>query len=290
MKKILSAFALVLSVCHVAFAESSVWKAQKGSAVVYLGGTCHILRESDYPLPPEFERAYRASDILVFETDIATLKAPATQARFLAKAVYADGSTVDKHLSAKAYAKLDSFCEANGIPLQAFSQFRPAMIMTTLTLLELTKMGATQEGVDSFFYQRAQKDNKRVEGLESADQQIDFLLSMADGEEDAFVDYSIEDLKTMREQFDQLADAWRRGDQGKLVELMVTELKVRQPKLYRKLITDRNREWLPVISAYKMTPKTRFVLVGVGHLVGPDGIIAALRAKGYRVDQIGAGR
>ena len=109
---------------------------------------------------------------------------------------------------------------------------------------------------------------------------------MADGDEDAFVIHSLQELKTIKQQFELLISSWRRGDTGKLAELLAIEFKTGQPKLYRKLIVDRNRNWLPVIEAAQKTPKTRFYLVGVGHLVGPDGIIAALKKKGYKVDKL----
>ncbi|QEM67552.1 TraB/GumN family protein [Geobacter sp. FeAm09] len=286
MKRVIAGIMLVLWACTGAGAESSVWKARKGDSVLYLGGTCHLLREADFPLPAEFDRAYRASQVVVFETDLDKLQAPATRQRFLAKAMYGDGSTVDKHLSAKAYAALSAFSEANGIPMQSFAQFRPSMIVMTLTLMELMKMGVTQQGVDSVYHARAVADKKAVDGLETADQQIDYVVSMADGNEDAFVDYSIEDMKNMREQFALLIGAWRTGDAARLDELMSGELKTRQPALYKRLIVERNRNWLPVIEGYQKLRQTRFVLVGVGHLVGPDGIIEALRRKGYTVDKL----
>jgi uncharacterized protein YbaP (TraB family) len=93
-------------------------------------------------------------------------------------------------------------------------------------------------------------------------------------------------MKTIGEKFDTLADAWRKGDVKKLDELMNTELKSRLPKLYKTLIVDRNRNWLPLIDAYRKTPRTEFILVGVGHLVGPDGIIETLKKKGYKVDKL----
>ena len=191
MKKIILSIVLVLFACSLAGAESSVWKAQKGKAVIYLGGTCHLLRESDYPLPPEFEQAYRASSVVVFETDIARMQDPATQQKLLAKARYADGSTVDRHLSAKTFKELSAYCEANGIPLQALSQLRPSLLMTTLIILELNKLGVSRQGVDQFFYESAARDKKAVEGLETVDEQIDYLVSMADGNEDEFVSYSL---------------------------------------------------------------------------------------------------
>ncbi|KAA0894195.1 TraB/GumN family protein [Oryzomonas rubra] len=286
MKRVIAGIMLVLFACSGAGAESSVWKARKGGSVLYLGGTCHVLREKDFPLPAEFDRAYRAAQVVVFETDLGKLQAPATQQRFLAKALYSDGSTVDKHLSPKAYAALSAFSEANGLPLSTFGQFKPSMIVTTLTLMELLKMGVTQQGVDNVYYARAIADKKAVDGLETADQQIDYVVSMADGNEDEFVDYSIEDMKNMREQFGLLVGAWRTGDAGKLDELMSGEFKARQPQLYKRLIVERNKNWLPVIEGYQKLRQTRFVLVGVAHLVGPDGIIEALRQKGYTVEKL----
>jgi uncharacterized protein len=286
MKRIVLSVVLVFFACTLASAESSVWKAQKGNFTLYLGGTCHVLREADYPLPPEFLTAYRASDILVLETDLGQLQDPATQQKMLEKAVYADGSSVEQHLSAKAYRELAAYCQAKGIPLQALSSFRPSMIVVTLTMLELAKLGVTQKGVDSFFYELAQKDGKAVEGLETADQQIDFMFTMADGNEDEFVSYSIQDMKTVEREFDNMAKAWRTGDLRKLDQLTIGELKTQQPKLYKKLISDRNRDWLPLIESYRKTPRTRFILVGAAHLVGPDGIIESLRKKGYQVNKL----
>lgn len=101
MKKIFLNIALVMLICTQAWAESSVWKIQKDNSVMYLGGTFHLLRPSDFPLPPEFAEAYQASDLLVFETDLGKFNEPSAQEKLLAKAVYADGSTIDQHLSAK---------------------------------------------------------------------------------------------------------------------------------------------------------------------------------------------
>lgn len=286
MKRIILGIALVVFACTGAAAESSVWKAQKDNAVIYLGGTCHLLRETDYPLPPEFDTAYKASEIVVFETDVGKIQEPATQQKLLLKAMYADGSTIEQHLSAKAYGELSAYCEANGIPLAAFSRLKPAMLLTTLTVMELMQLGVSQRGVDQFYYDLANKDGKTVAGLETVDEQINFLVSMADGIEDDFVTYSLKDMKSLKAQFEVLVTAWRRGDAEKLAELMVAELKTRQPQLYRKLITERNRNWLPMIDAYQKTPRTEFILVGVAHLVGPDGLIATLKKKGYRVDKL----
>ena len=70
MTRILIATLAGLIIGSIAIADSSVWKVQSDDSVLYIGGTCHVLRESDFPLPEEFQKAYEASATLVFETDI----------------------------------------------------------------------------------------------------------------------------------------------------------------------------------------------------------------------------
>ena len=46
-------------------AETSVWKVSKGGDYLYVAGTVHLLPESAFPLPAEFDKAYTDSDTLV---------------------------------------------------------------------------------------------------------------------------------------------------------------------------------------------------------------------------------
>ena len=71
---------------------------------------------------------------------------------------------------------------------------------------------------------------------------------------------------------------------------MNEEIKSHHPGLYKRLITDRNRKWLPLIEAYEKTPETELVLVGAGHLAGTDGIIELLRKNAYRVVKLQIGK
>jgi len=277
---------LLLMLCTTAAAESSVWKAQKGSSIVYLGGTIHLLRQADYPLPPEFDKAFQAADLVLFETDIGLLNDPAIQQQLLQKAMYSDGSTIDKHLSARVYAELSSYTAVNGIPLQQLSRFRPAMLMTVLTMTELKKLGIIEDGVDSHYFALAKKNHKPVKGLETVAEQLEYLISCADGHEDEFVSYSLKDLQETDGLLELLTAAWRKGDDAKIDRLMTVEMKTAAPYVYQKLLLDRNKNWLPLILAEQKPLKTLFVLVGVGHLVGPDGLVESLRKSGYQVTKV----
>ena len=56
--------------------------------------------------------------------------------------------------------------------------------------------------------------------------------------------------------------------------------------MYQRLLVGRNRNWLPSIDALFARTGRAFVVVGAAHLIGPDGLLAMFRAKGYKVDQL----
>jgi hypothetical protein len=58
------------------------------------------------------------------------------------------------------------------------------------------------------------------------------------------------------------------------------------PSLGRRLIDVRNRNWLPKIEDCVRSGQTYFVVVGAGHIGGADGVLALLRARGYKIEQL----
>ena len=59
-----------------------------------------------------------------------------------------------------------------------------------------------------------------------------------------------------------------------------------EPQLYQRLLVERNRNWLPKLDALFARKGRTMVVVGAAHLVGPDGLLAMFRAKGYTVEQL----
>jgi uncharacterized protein YbaP (TraB family) len=56
--------------------------------------------------------------------------------------------------------------------------------------------------------------------------------------------------------------------------------------MYQRLLVNRNRRWLPIVDGFLDRRGHTFVVVGAAHLVGPDGLISMLKAKGYTVAQL----
>lgn len=286
MKKFTLLAVLLFALTAQAFAESSVWKAQKGASVMYLGGTFHLLRPADFPLPPEFEQAYRAADTLVFETDIGKLSDPVVQQQMVSSGMYPAGTTIQGYLTPATYEKLENYCLSKGLPLERLQKFKPFLISITLTMLELKELGVAPEGVDVHMYKKGASDRKNMQKLETVEQQIGFISSMGEGYEESFINYSLNDLRGTQEGFREMLSAWKSGDDQRLTTLFVGQAKMKMPLVYYKLIVDRNNAWLPVIDKFGTSKGKEFILVGVAHLVGPDGILEALKKKGYRVEKL----
>ena len=141
-------------------AESSVWRVESADSIIYLGGTCHMLRASDWPLPAAYDFAYRQSEIMVFETNLERMEATDFQAQLLQRVQLPNGSTLQSVLSPHVYQELLDYCNANQLPIAVLQRLKPSFAMLSLALLEYQKLGVTQEGVDHHYLKRAHKDAK----------------------------------------------------------------------------------------------------------------------------------
>jgi len=268
------------------FAQSSVWKAEKDGATVYLGGTIHVLLQSDYPLPEEFAKAYQAAEIVTFETDISRLQDPALAQVMMQKLSYNDARTLNSQVSAETYQKLNDYAQGYGIKLEMLKNFKPGLVMSTFLGLELQKMGATAEGIDAHFLNQAKRDGKQTFYLETIEQQMDFLARMGVGKEDHFYQNMLRDFTQMQQQMSQIIRHWRTGDSRGLDAFANQPMAKDYPEIFQFLLIDRNNQWMPSVEQYFTTKEVEFVMVGAAHLVGEHGLIAQLKAKGYQVTQL----
>jgi hypothetical protein len=61
-------------------------------------------------------------------------------------------------------------------------------------------------------------------------------------------------------------------------------LKKSSPGLYDRVVRQRNARWLTAVDARLKTKGETVMVVGMGHLIGADGLPAQLRAQGFDVE------
>lgn len=274
---------LMLVGIKAAQADAPVWKVVKGENQLFIGGTLHLLSKSDYPLPEAFESAYRQSAMVVFEADMEKMQSPEFQQLLQSKVVYTDGRTLKTVLKEATYQALAQNISSRGLTMARFDRLKPGMMAITLTLLELQRLGLIGTGVDEFFNLRARNDRKAIGQLETAEEQLAFLSTMGDGREDDLITHTLRDIQRLPQLMASLKAVWRQGDRSKIKDLAITPIKNDFPKVYDQLLVQRNRDWIPEIEKMMGTKEVEFILVGAAHLVGEEGILAQLAARGYSI-------
>ena len=206
-------------------AETSIWTISKDGNTHYIGGTFHLLKETDYPLPKEFNQVYQQVNQLAFETDVTQLDKPKFQQRFLRAMRLPPGKILADKLSPKAYAALIRYAAKNNIDTGRLQQLRPQMVSLIISVEELKNLGLNASGVDSYMANKAIEDSKTLHFLETIDQQIDYIASMSKNNESALILQTLKDLEKLPEDLDKMLHAWRYGDQQTLFEYGIEPMK-----------------------------------------------------------------
>ncbi|MDR2110703.1 MAG: TraB/GumN family protein [Spirochaetaceae bacterium] len=285
MKKLAVLFFAGLIIAGPAPAQSSVWKISNNENFLYLGGSIHILRSGDYPLPGAFDAAFNESDILVLETDVRQMSNPEVLEKMMSQMSLPGDETLQTVLSKRTYRELELWCGKYELSMDMVMKLKPAMVINVLGSLQSQYLGFVQLGADLFYLSKAKDEAKALGFLEPIDLQIDLLTGMGSGYEDEYVRYSFEDWERMGKELDLLVAEWKRGSAGR-IESTLIRMKAKFPAVYRAMFADRNNSWMPLIEGYLHTREVEFIITGLGHLYGPDGVLPLLRSRGYRVEQM----
>ena len=279
------AFAAVSAPVETA-GKSFLWKATKGTGSLYLVGSVHLLTKDYYPLNPTLDAAFKDAELLVEEIDLGEMMATENQMQMLMSGMLPSGQTLDKVIAPATMAAVTKRVETLGMPIEPLKRFKPWLLSLTLLGMEWQKAGFEAElGLDKHFYDRARADKKPVQGLETVAFQISRFDEMTAEEQDRLLAETLSELDTQKTAVTALADAWKVGDAATVEKIVLQDLKS-DPRLYQRMLVDRNRDWLPKLEAIASRGTRAFVVVGAAHLVGPEGLIEMLKAKGYRTEQM----
>ncbi len=252
-------------------------------ATVYLLGSVHLLSADAATLPPEVDSAFAHARSLTLETslDSAMMRGP----ELLARGRFADGKTLRGSLSPAAAAKVDSVLHMYGLSIDQVNGFKPWLVSMLMAQVAMQKLNfQSQYGVDMQLNSRAKQAAKPVLGLESVDFQLGLLDGLAPADQERMLLQS-DAPDVAAKQLAAIRDAWSHGDAAGLDSLLNSQLGDASA-LYDAMIGSRNRAWVPKIEAMIRGRDDALVVVGAGHLVGKQGVVAMLKAKGYSIEQM----
>ncbi len=269
-----------------------LWKVTgPGDARVYLLGSFHLLKPTDYPLSADVEQAFTASKRVLFEVSPEEMESPQAATQMVQTAIRRDGSELKRDLDDATWQKLQAYATQNKLPLAQLQGMKSWFVALNITIGQMQKMGLDANlGLDRHFMAEAKKAGKQTGGLEDMQSQINLLDGMSQQEQRQMMAEALDQADKGDEQSLMLHEAWRRGDDRVLWNKMAVEMRQQYPQLYQRINTARNDAWVPKLLPYLQDGQGgTLVVVGGLHLLGGDGVVEKLKAKGYKVERVCTG-
>ena len=121
-------------------------------------------------------------------------------------------------------------------------------------------------------------------GLESPKEYNAFFVELSDRESEAYLLILFINASREGPNGANMISAWRHGDAEALHRILIDSFQD-FPSFARRLIDVRNQNWLPKIDRFLRSGETYFIVVGTGHMGGPNGLLALLKARGCKLEQ-----
>lgn len=278
-------------------AEPPMWVVRDADSTIYLFGTAHLL---DPDLQWRTARVERALDEATqLWVEIAVPPGGELQmAMAMLQRAMSPGQTLSSRLTEAERTRLRELLakspdgQAMGMVIE---MTRPWFATLTLGVAPLMAAGyEASAGADTVLMRLAREQGDEVLGLETAEQQIEWLAAASDEEQLAMLKRLLavpdEEFTAAIEAMDVGVRAWMKGDTGPLTEVAEEwrsgeEGAMSAGMSYEQMIVRRNEDWAQQIGKLLAGEGVAFVAVGAGHLVGPDSLQRKLAELGIKAER-----
>lgn len=258
-----------------------------GEPPSHVFGTMHSNHPSVLQLSPAATKALKASRALLVEA----LQNAELDQTLAQEMVLSDGRKLGDIIGPDLLAQVNEAAQDYGLPAANLGILRPWAVMFIFSVpkSEMDRELSGQKALDEALQSYATKQGKTVIGLEKAIELTSFLSGLSDADQAAMLRMTLLHHDNIEEIFNDIREAYLRGDLDKL-HAMSREISAGEdPRLNdlfeRELIDARNARMVE-----RMMPEIRqggaFVAVGALHLSGERGILRLLENAGYRIRKV----
>lgn len=264
-----------------------LWRYTSKTATLFLAGSVHVLKPSTYPLPTQLEEAFKQSNNLVLEVNLAELDKTQLQQAVQQRALLGDQSSLQQQLGPDLTERLAAQLRRYGIDVESLTRLKPAAVTQQLVMLRLLTIGyPNNSGVEQHFL--AKLDGRSVQGLETIEEQLDLLLNQPMPVQVALLQETLDQFDEVDSQMSDMVLAWLAGDdQSMLAEFQAQAgASAAAKQFYEQLLDNRNVGMARKIRKLLESPGTHMVLVGAAHCPGEKGIVNLLAEQGLHGQRI----
>lgn len=282
----------VIAACASAKPSSpAIWRVSDADNSLYLMGSFHALKSSDYPLSKAVNDAYADAELLAFEIAPEQLQSPELVRAMQQSAMLPATQSLQGMLPEDTWQDLLRWQRKNpDTPLASLQRLKPWYAALIIANTQSQAQGFEPElGLDRHFMNKAKAVRKPSIGLEQMQDQIALLNGMKPAAQLQLLQEALGASGNPRNaELERLRALWVSGDAEELEKITVTKMRREYPDLYQSINVARNQAWLPQLRRLLDDEREADVMVVVGalHLLGPDGLVRQLQANGYKVERL----
>ena len=268
-----------------ACSQPAVWTVQGPHGKLVLFGSVHLLPGGLDWRPPALDRALAQADDLWFELPLDQATDDDARRLTLSRGALPPGDSLWAHLTPSQRDRVERAATGVGVAPAILTPLRPWMAELTLSLADDARAGAlAAQGVEARLQADAPPAARR-HALETVREQVGFLADARLGDQIASLDETAREMTIDGDLYARIVRDWMAADMANLQRDALDPLVSAAPAIYRRLIVDRNRRWARLLARVAKGDRgVTVVVVGAGHLVGPVGVPALLRARGLHVE------
>ena len=265
-------------------ARPPVWTVRDADSELVLFGSVHLLPPGLDWRPPPLAQAVASADDVWFELPIDAATETETSRLAAQLGLLPPDQSLFKLLPPGDAQRLVKVAKLYGVDLAVLDRLRPWLADVALSGAAFQKAGAgAQDGVEKAIAAQAPAHVQR-RAFETPREQVEILSGAPMAEQLAALSETIRSMEEDPEAFAVLVNAWMAGDLEALDQEALEPLRKASPVLFRRLVSERNARWTLTLDERLKGRGRTVVVVGMGHLIGPDGVPARLRALGYEVE------
>lgn len=267
--------------------QGRLWHVQGGGAAhSYIFGTMHVTDWRVNDLPEEVEAAFKRSNVLVVES-----ADPWSWWEHGRSTELGPHRSLASIVGNRMFLSMQKKARPYGVPSTILNGMRPwvAEGLFSIPVSEYSRRNAGVLVLDHALTKRAREAGKRIEGLESAADQIKAIVAPSEADQVASLRLALERHGEVERHFEELVQLYLAGDLDGIRETWLNEYAGGDTRLFAAshdpLVVVRNRDMVDALVEH-LDRGGAFIAVGAAHLAGEEGILHLLEKRGYQVDRV----
>ncbi len=265
----------------------ALWKVTDHNSVLYLFGSVHLLPDGSDWQRRDLQAAFDEVGTVFFEipdTNKANLEASVLQRQY---GVYESGDRLSNHLDSAMQNHLSAAAYNVNLTPDKLEIFKPWIVADMLAIAAAEDAGLyAKNSVDAHLRAQAIQAGKAIKTLDDMHSYIEAVALQPDWVQIQSLEDTVRKFSTLADDFKSVNRAWIVGNTELLTRDMLDVAREKSPEMYAALFTNRTAKWSKTLDAYLQGDDTALVVVGIGHLLGEDGLPVRLTELGYDVQRV----